>query len=484
MAIAEQMGERLARLARSVSIRERRDFSCAVFDAAGNLVANAPHVPVHLGAMGETVRHLLEQHGPQLEQGQAWASNDPYAGGTHLPDITLIRPIFADGARVGFVACRGHHIDVGGISPGSMPPHSTHIDEEGFRLGQTLIADGAGFYPPPLKDCRQPQDVIADLEAQVAACAAGAAGLHQLLTEVGVPVFTAQLGHLLDLGERAVRDVLRQMSGIHQATEVLDDGTQIDVRVEVEGCEAHLEITGPAHPGNLNAPRAVARAAVLYVFRSLVDEGLPILNEGALRPIRLGLNPGGLFDPQYPAAVAGGNVETSQRLVDALLAALGAQAASQGTMNNLTVGTAAGSFYETIAGGAGAGPDFDGPSAIQVHMTNTRATDVEVLEVRFPVRVLSWSLRRGSGGTGAHRGGDGIKKTWEFLGPAQIGLLAERRVSGAPGLAGGGAGAPGEDRRIVAGVESAAPARWTAQAGDVLCVSTPGGGGWGVAKVP
>ncbi len=479
MAIAEQMGERLARLARSVSIRERRDFSCAVFDAGGRLVANAPHVPVHLGAMGETVRDLLDRHTEALAPGQAWASNDPYAGGTHLPDITVTRPLFDGEERVGFVACRGHHIDVGGIQPGSMPPHATHIDEEGFRLDQVLLADGTGFHPPPLPGCRQPEDVLCDLEAQVAACAAGAAGLDELREAVGTPVLTAQFAHLQDQGEDSVCAVLRDMEGVHHAEEILDDGTRIGVCLEVQDGRAVLRIEAPAHPGNLNAPRAVARASVLYVFRSLVEVGLPILNEGALRPIEIQLESGGLFDPQHPAAVAGGNVETSQRLVDALLRAVGAQAGSQGTMNNLTVGTPSGTFYETIAGGAGAGPGFDGPSAQQVHMTNTRATDVEVLESRFPVRMRRFALREGSGGSGEHRGGDGVIKEWEFLAPAQVAILAGRRNAGAPGLEGGMPGAPGAESLYRHGKWNPAPARVAAETGEVLRVCTPGGGGWG-----
>ncbi len=479
MAIAEQMGERLARLARSVSIRERRDFSCAVFDAEGNLVANAPHVPVHLGAMGETVRDLLSRHKDALSADQAWASNDPYAGGTHLPDITVIRPIFEADQLRGFVGCRGHHIDVGGVSPGSMPPHATHIDQEGIRIRQHLLADKSGFHSPPLPGCREPDEVRADLEAQVAACAAGVRGLQQLITEAGEPIFTAQLGHLLDHGERAVRGVLKRMNGQYAAREVLDDGTPIDVKLSISGGHAQLQIDAPAHPGNLNAPRAVARAAVLYVFRSLVEEGLPLLNEGTLRPIEITLNEGGLFDPQHPSAVAAGNVETSQRVVDALLRAIGAQAGSQGTMNNLTVGTTKGAFYETIAGGAGAGPMFDGPSAIQVHMTNTRATDVEILESRFPVRLVRWALRPESGGVGKHRGGDGVIKEWLFLAPAQVTMLAERRAQGAPGLQGGQPGLPGEAHRCTEGRWNPAPARYAAETGEVLRICTPGGGGWG-----
>ena len=480
MAIAEQMGERLARLARSVSIRQRHDFSCAVFDAEGWLVANAPHVPVHLGAMGQTVRDLLLRHREALRPGQAWVSNDPYAGGSHLPDITVMWPVYWEGRRVAFVACRGHHVDVGGIQPGSMPPHATHIDEEGLVLQQVLLVDGERFLPPPLPGCRQPEEVTADLEAQAAACAYGDQLLRALIGEVGVSALGAQMLHLRRWAGRVVAEVLSGRVGEHTAEELLDDGTRIQVRLVIaEGGALHLTLDAPRHAGNLNAPRAVTRAALLYVLRCLVDEPIP-LNEGALASLTLDISPpDGLFSPHHPAAVAGGNVETSQRLVDALLRALGAQAASQGTMNNLTVGTPAGAFYETIGGGSGAGPGFDGADAVQVHMTNTRATDAEELEARFPVRLLSWARRSGSGGAGLRRGGEGTVKTWEFLAEADVALLAGRRVAGAPGLSGGAPGAPGVDERDIGEGWEPAPPRWRARPGDRLRISTPGGGGWG-----
>ncbi len=477
-AIAQRMGERLARLARSVSIRQRHDFSCAVFDADGQLVANAPHVPVHLGAMGVTVRDLIARRGDVLADGQSWASNDPYAGGSHLPDITVIRPVYADGTRLGFVAARGHHVDVGGIQPGSMPPHATHIDQEGLILRAVLISDGARFLPPPLPGCRQPDEVCADLAAQIAACEAGSRLLVALASEWSAAVVAAQLGHLLARAGEVVADHLPSLAGTHTATEVLDDGTPITVTLTVAGRTGHLSIDAPAHAGNLNAPRAVAIAALLYVLRCIVRSDLP-LSEGALRPLTLSVTPGGLLDPIHPAAVAGGNVETSQRLVDALLRALGAQAGSQGTMNNLTVGTPAGAFYETIGGGSGAGPGFDGAHAVQVHMTNTAATDVEELEARFPVRLERWERRRGSGGDGRWRGGDGCTRQWRFLAPAQVALLAGRRDRGAPGLAGGGPGAPGLDERDIGDGWQPAPPTWTAAPGDRLRIHTPGGGGFG-----
>ncbi len=479
MAIAEQMGEQLGRLARSVSIRERLDFSCALFDARGRLMVNAPHVPVHLGAMGETVRDLLARRGDRLAPGQVWASNDPYAGGSHLPDITVLAPVFRAGRLRGFVGCRGHHVDVGGITPGSMPPFAATLEEEGLVLRQVLLAEGGRLIPPPLPGCREPETVLADLEAQVAATALGLGAWERLAEEVGDEALDAQLGHLFAVSAEATRAVLRRLpDGVFEATETLD-GVLLRVRWEIAGDRARLVVRAPAHPGNLNAPRAVAVAALLYAIRALSDEEIP-LNEGALEPLTLDLEPGGLCDPRPPAAVAGGNVETSQRLVDALLAAVGALAPSQGTMNNLTVGTSRGAWYETIGGGGGAGPGFAGGTS-QIHMTNTRATDVEELERRFPVRVRRLALRRGSGGAGRWRGGDGLHKEWVFLEPAQVSLLAGRRDAGAPGLAGGGAGAPGRDERDLGQGWEPAPPSWRAEAGDALRVLTPGGGGYGSA---
>jgi len=477
--IAEEMGARLCRLARSVSIRERLDFSCAVFDASGHLVVNAPHVPVHLGAMGETVRALVASRSAELRPGDAWVSNDPYAGGSHLPDITVMAPVFDPaGERMAFVACRGHHVDVGGSSPGSMPATAQHIDEEGMRIGLRRLATRDGIELPPLDESRQPDDVAADLRAQVAACRLGVERVEGLATEVGARSVTAWMSHLQDLSEAAVRVALQARPGVHAAEERLDDGTRIGVQLTVSGDAARVRIDAPAHPGNRNAPAGVARAALLYVFRCLVPDELP-LNEGALRAFRIETTPGGLFDPSPPAAVAGGNVESSQRLVDALLQALGVLAASQGTMNNLTVGTPVGAFYETIGGGMGAGPEGPGASAVQCHMTNTRGTDVEELEVRFPVVLEVWRRRLRSGGGGRHRGGDGVVKQWRMLAPAEVSLLVERRLAGAPGLEGGGEGKAGVDER-------GGPAAWTRLygtarlvAGERLRVSTPGGGGWG-----
>ncbi|MCB9780352.1 MAG: hydantoinase B/oxoprolinase family protein [Alphaproteobacteria bacterium] len=486
MAVAEQMGERLARLSRSVSIRERHDFSCAVFDADGQLVANAPHVPVHLGAMGQTVRDLLAARGDAVGPGTAWATNDPYAGGSHLPDITVVMPVFVDGRRIALVACRGHHIDVGGSRPGSMPPDARHIDDEGFVLRHVrLLADGVFEPPAELSQSRQPDDVFADLQAQVAACRSGCDAVEALVQDLGTPVFQAQLDHLQAVAERAVRALLPGLVREVEEEVWLDAGEEaphpLRVALSLTGEGGVLRLDGDAHPGNLNAPRAVAVACLLYVFRCLVDRhggDLP-LNEGALRPFRIEVQPGGLFDPRFPAAVAGGNVETSQRLVDALLSCLGALAGSQGTMNNLSVGTPTGAFYETIGGGLGAGPDHDGAHGLQVHMTNTRGTDVEELELRFPVRLLQHGRRRGSGGGGAFVGGDGVVKEWCFLAPAEVSLLAGRRRVPAPGLGAGREGAPGVDLRDQGEGFEPAPGTWTAAPGDRLRIETPGGGGSG-----
>jgi 5-oxoprolinase (ATP-hydrolysing) len=477
-AIAEQMGERLQSLARSTSIRERRDFSCAVFDREGRLCASAPHVPVHLGAMGETVRRLASEQ--RLADGETWVTNDPYAGGSHLPDVTVIRPVFARGERIAFVACRGHHVDVGGATPGSMPPFSARIDEEGFVLPAHRLVAGGVLFEPGLPVCREPEVVRADLRAQASACELGHERVQTLEREVG-DAFAAQLDHLRERARRAVLSVLATLGGEHSAEEVFDDGTRLSVELRVDRERARIAIRGPAHRGNLNAPAAVARAAILYVLRLLVEQDLP-LNEGALDPFEITLERDGLFDPRPPRAVAGGNVETSQRLVDALLRAVGALASSQGTMNNLTVGTSRGAWYETIGGGAGAGPTFDGASAVQVHMTNTRATDVEELETRFPVLLERFARWPGSGGAGRHPGGDGTEKVWRFLEAADVALLAGRRTAGAAGLEGGGAGAPGRDERDVGNGFEPAPAVWRAEPGQRLRIRTPGGGGFGATS--
>lgn len=475
--VASQAGQVLRRLARSVNVRERLDFSCAVFDERGHLVANAPHIPVHLGAMGETVRDLLAHH--PVVPGRPTLCNDPQAGGSHLPDLTVVTPVAIDDG-VFFVASRAHHVDVGGLTPGSMPPHSRRLEEEGFVARHVPLLDGKGNGLAPLGEllvgCREPDTVRADLEAQIA-CNAHAARLLAALGGAGQ--LRTWMTHLEDAAEEAVSALLPDLSP-GEARDQLD-GIPLVVRwaPSPSGLTVDFSGTGGPHSGNLNAPRAVVRAAVLYVLRTLVGREIP-LNEGALRPVTLVVPPNSLVDPPAGAAVVGGNVETSQRLVDLLLLAAGARAGSQGTMNNLTLGGVDWSFYETMAGGGGATPSGPGPTAIQVHMTNTRGTDPEILEARLPLRVRRTSIRRGSGGEGLHPGGDGMVREIEVLAPCVASLLAGRRIQGAPPLAGGGVGMPGRDRVVRDGIEEP----WDGQTrslepGDRVVVETPGGGGWG-----
>jgi 5-oxoprolinase (ATP-hydrolysing) len=475
MAVATNAGEVLRRLARSVNIRERLDFSCAVFDDQGRLVANAPHIPVHLGAMGETVRDLL-QAGVPLEDGSAWLTNDPNAGGSHLPDLTVVTPV-VHGDRRWFVASRGHHVDVGGTTPGSMPPHSTRLDQEGVVFRREPVVRGDQFQRLDLaaRGCRQPEVVRADLEAQVAA------NLHaaQALRALGPAEVVQQwMTHLQDAASEAVGRAVSAWPEGH-AEDILGG---VPLRVSVRSQDGLLIVdfdgTGGPHVGNLNAPRAVVRAAVLYVLRVLVGDEIP-LNEGALDAVDVRIPSPSILSPPPGAAVAGGNVETSQRVVDLLMRAMGLRAGAQGTMNNLTLGGEGWSLYETVGGGQGASPSGPGRSGGQVHMTNTRATDPEVLETRLPLRLVTFSVRRGSGGTGHHPGGDGVVRTLQVLAPATAALLATRRERGAAGLEGGAEGAPGRDRVHRAGGWAA----WdgspvSLSPGDRVEVSTPGGGGW------
>ncbi len=477
MAVASQAGEVLRRLARSVNVRERLDFSVALFDEAGRLVANAPHIPVHLGAMGETVRDLIRSGA--VVPGRPTLCNDPAAGGSHLPDLTVVTPVAHEGA-VFFVASRAHHVDVGGLTPGSMPPHSRSLADEGFVARHVPLLDPGGTrlegLTELLSQSREPDTVRADLEAQIAANAHAARLLRGLGSAVQLQTW---MGHLGDAAADAVAALVGELAP-GEARDVIG-GVPLRVRwlPSDAGLLVDLTGTGGPHDGNLNAPRAVVRAAVLYVLRSLLRRDIP-LNEGALRPVTLRIPPGSLVDPPPGAAVVGGNVETSQRLVDLLLLAAGSRAGSQGTMNNLSLGAQDWSFYETLGGGGGATAHGPGPSARQVHMTNTRGTDPEVLEARLPLRVRRLAIRRGSGGTGAHRGGDGLVRELEVLAPCQASLMAGRRDAGGPGLAGGGAGQPGRDLILRDGCEEP----WNGDTrslgvGDRVRVLTPGGGGWG-----
>jgi len=494
MGIAERMGERLRRVAWSTNIRERLDFSCAVFDAEGRLLANAPHIPVHLGAMGETVRTLaarLPEH--DLRSGRSWAVNDPRAGGSHLPDITVITPVFADGVLIAWVGSRGHHADVGGITPGSMPPFSTSLSDEGVLLDGLLLVDEGEWQAAEVRaaltrgphPARDPATVVADLQAQVAANQLGVDALCALHATVG-PRLATHAAAILDHGDAVLRLWLAEFDGPRAFTDALDDGTPIAVRLARTGSPDAPRLavdfagTGPASPGNLNAPRAVVRAALLYVLRCALGRDIP-LNDGVLRSVDLYIPAGSLLDPPPGAAVVGGNVETSQRIVDVLLGALGLAAASQGTMNNLCLGTSRGSYYETIAGGVGATSAGPGASGVQTHMTNTRITDPEVLERRYPVVLERFAIRSGSGGEGTHRGGDGLIRELRFLEDTEVSLLSQRRVCAPFGLAGGGAGAPGHAELVRDGETIALPGAFARRvpAGSVLRVETPGGGGWG-----
>jgi 5-oxoprolinase (ATP-hydrolysing) len=479
MAVAEQSGEVLRRLARSVNIRERLDFSCAIFDAGGQLVANAPHIPVHLGAMGETVRDLLA-HVPHPEPGQAWLTNDPWAGGSHLPDLTVITAVDGGGERPWFVASRAHHVDVGGTTPGSMPPHSRRLEEEGAVLRRVPLVQGGVFVMPEslAQQAREPDVVQADLEAQVAANAHAA---QQLVALGEAKVVEAWMAHLHDVAEEAALQVLEGLSP-GMAEDVID-GVPLCLSIRPGGGRLEVDFsgTGGPHAGNLNTPPAVVRAAVLYAIRCLVGRPIP-LNEGVLRRLRIHLPEPSILSPPPGSAIVGGNVETSQRITDLFLRAAGARAGSQGTMNNLTLGSAGWSFYETICGGVGASPSRSGDNARQVHMTNTRATDVEVLETRLPLRLWGYSRRSGSGGEGAHTGGDGACRELEVLDHTRVSLLASRRTTGAPGLGGGGEGEAGRDSLRVGGSWRDWDGSTTDLApGDRVRVRTPGGGGWGAA---
>ena len=496
MHIAEQMGVVLQHTAHSVNIKERLDFSCAVFDAHGGLIANAPHMPVHLGSMGESVRAVLEQNRSTLRPGDIYMLNAPYNGGTHLPDITVVAPVFnpEDNSLNFTVACRAHHADVGGITPGSMPAASRSIHEEGVLLDNVLIVrDGqlrqrditelfeAGAYP-----ARNVQQNMADLSAQIAATAKGIAELERIVDRFGLDVVHAYMNHIKANAELCVRGAIEELKSGRWTGE-LDNGERIEISVVVDATarNAAVDFTGtsPTSASNFNAPSAIARAAVLYVFRTLVRESIP-LNEGCLEPIEIRLPERSLVSPEYPASVVAGNVETSQCITDTLLAALGACAASQGTMNNLTFGNDRYQYYETICGGAGAGPTFDGASAVHTHMTNSRLTDPEVLEWRYPIRIERFAVRDGSGGKGRHRGGDGVVREIVFLEDMQAAILSSRRRVAPFGLAGGADGLPGRNRVVRANgdVETlGGTAEIALSAGDRLVIETPGGGGYGKA---
>jgi len=509
MNIAEQMGLQLQNTAYSVNIKERLDFSCALFDAAGHLIANAPHMPVHLGSMGESIQTVIRRNADTMQPGDVYVLNDPYHGGTHLPDVTVITPVYLDGgaAPAFYVGSRGHHADIGGITPGSMPPFSTRIEEEGVQIDNVKLVDrgrlceteilallGSGAHPS-----RNPQQNLADLKAQIAANEKGAQELRRMVADFGLDVVQAYMQHVQDNAEESVRRAITRLAARvrdGRFTLPLDNGAQIQVAVHIDAATRSARIdfsgTSPQQANNFNAPTAVCMAAVLYVFRILVDDDIP-LNAGCLKPIQVVIPEGSMLRPQAPASVVAGNVETSTCITNALIGALGLMGASQCTLNNFTFGNERHQYYETISGGSGAGGvfdeqgrlvgGFDGTSVVQTHMSNSRLTDPEVLEWRFPVRLESYEIRPGSGGAGRWRGGDGGVRRLRFLQPMTASILSNGRVHGAFGMAGGGAGAVGLSRVVRADGRVQALGHIGSaqmQAGDLFEIHTPGGGGFGL----
>jgi 5-oxoprolinase (ATP-hydrolysing) len=510
MNIAEQMGLQLQNTAYSVNIKERLDFSCALFDTAGNLIANAPHMPVHLGSMGESIKTVIRENVGRMQPGDVYVLNDPYHGGTHLPDVTVITPVYLDPAQAPmfYVGSRGHHADIGGTTPGSMPPFSTRIEEEGVQINNFKLVDRgvlreaemlallqSSGYPS-----RNPQQNLADLKAQIAANQKGVQELRRMVEQFGLDVVLAYMSHVQDNAEESVRRAISKIAKRlkdGQFTLKLDNGAQIQVAVRIDANtrSAVVDFTGtsPQQVNNFNAPTAVCMAAVLYVFRTLVDDDIP-LNAGCLKPIEVIIPAGSMLNPNPPASVVAGNVETSTCITNALFGALGVAAGSQPTMNNFTFGDAAHQYYETISGGSGAGgvfddagalvDGFDGTSVVQTHMTNSRLTDPEVLEFRFPVRLLGYALRKGSGGRGRWSGGEGGVRRVLFLQPMTASILSNGRLFPAFGMAGGEPGAPGINRVVRTSgktEEVAHIGQVEMQAGDVFEIHTPGGGGFGTA---
>ena len=495
MSAAEQMGATLAATASSVNIKERLDFSCAVFDTGGELVANAPHIPVHLGSMSESVQSVIRSRAGTMEPGDVFMLNAPYNGGTHLPDVTLITPVFSpDGAAIWFyVASRGHHADIGGITPGSMPPDSRHIEQEGVLFDDVRAVRGGRFLEEEVLamlkgaryPARNPAENLADFRAQIAANQKGVEELHKMVAHFGPDTVQAYMRHVRDNAEESVRRVLDALRPGSFEIET-DQGWRIavDVSIDRDARRAVLDFSRSSDQvdGNFNAPTAVCMAAVLYVFRCLCGVDIP-LNAGCLKPLDIRVREPSILRPHYPAAVVAGNVETSQYITDTLFGALNAVAESQGTVNNFTFGNARYQYYETICGGSGAGDGFDGADAVHVHMTNTRLTDPEILEWRYPVRLESFEIRRGSGGRGRWKGGDGIRRRVRFLEPMTAAILSSHRRVAPYGLEGGESGGLGRNSvvRMDGSVEVLLGAdRTEMNAGDIFVIETPGGGGWGV----
>jgi 5-oxoprolinase (ATP-hydrolysing) len=513
-AIAEQMGVTLQNTSYSVNIKERLDFSCAIFDRNGELVANAPHIPVHLGSMGESVKAVINslqpaQHDQKLQPGDVYATNNPYNGGTHLPDITVITPVFIEtytpDVPLFYVAARGHHADIGGITPGSMPPHSQHLDQEGVLFDNFELVKAGRFQEAKLRQllngnpnpARNPDQNIADLQAQIAANATGINELRRMVVQFGLKKVQAYMGFIQANAEELVRQAIAKLAhswrsqGLplqNQFSCVLDNGSQVQVSISLDEHDrsAAIDFTGtsPQQANNFNAPLAVTKAAILYVFRTLVDDDIP-LNAGCLKPLSIMIPQGSMLNPSYPAAVVAGNVEVSQVVVNALYGALMVMAAAQGTMNNFTFGNANHQYYETICGGSGAGFDFDGTDAVQTHMTNSRLTDPEVLEWRFPVLLEEFKIRAHSGGAGKHRGGNGVIRRLRFLEDMTASILSNHRQVAPFGLAGGKPGAVGHnwiDRADGRVEELASQAVVEMRSGDAIVIETPGGGGYGKSE--
>ena len=510
MAIAEQMGVALQNTAYSVNIKERLDFSCALFDRDGNLIANAPHMPVHLGSMGESIKTVIGENAGRMKAGDVYVLNDPYHGGTHLPDITVITPVYVmtgdeggDDRPLFYVGSRGHHADVGGITPGSMPPGSTHVEEEGVLLDNVLLVDGSGtmgsgrFLEDEIRarlsgaryPARNPDQNVADLRAQIAANQKGVEELGKLVAHFGIETVTAYMRHVQDNAEESVRRVVTALKDGSFRLQLDNDAViQVAITVDRERRKATIDFTGtsPQQTNNFNAPSAICMAAVLYVFRTLVDDDIP-LNAGCLKPLHVVIPAGSMLNPSFPASVVSGNVETSSCITNALYGALGVMASGQSTMNNFTFGNARYQYYETISGGSGAGINadgsgFDGVDVVQVHMTNSRLTDPEILEFRFPVRLESYEIRAGSGGAGRWHGGNGGVRKVRFLEAMTTSILSNNRIVAPFGMAGGGAGALGRNTVVrVDGREEIIPHVGSAemQPGDVFVVETPGGGGFG-----
>jgi len=497
MSIAEQMGLRLQNTAYSVNIKERLDFSCAIFDGAGNLIANAPHMPVHLGSMSESIKTVIRENAGRIKPGNVYVLNAPYNGGTHLPDVTVITPVFRGRQILFYVGSRGHHADIGGITPGSMPAYSKVVEEEGvlidnflmveegrFREKETIALLASGRYP-----VRNVEQNVADLRAQIAANEKGVQELGRMVEEFGLEVVQAYMGHVQDNAEESVRRVIGVLKdGAYDLP--MDNGAHLKVRVKIgaDRRSATIDFTGTSAqlPNNFNAPSAVCMAAVLYVFRTLVDADIP-LNSGCLKPLGVTIPDGCMLKPRYPAAVVAGNVETSQCLTEVLYGALNVMASAQGTMNNFTFGNQRYQYYETVGGGSGAGPGFDGADVVQTHMTNSRLTDPEVLEWRFPVRLESFEIRHGSGGRGRWRGGSGAVRRMRFLEPMTAAILSGHRLVRPHGMAGGEPGKAGCNyvlRTRSDGTEGERTAlgpfdQTEMGAGDVFVVESPGGGGYG-----